>query len=168
MKIVEGLKRLRIIEKRLKSNRESITRYSSMVNTERPLFENEDKQRKEVTSLIQSCQDLVKEYLETKKRIEHTNLKVTVEIGGVSYTISDLLAIKRKLAILMIKTYNSLNDTAGENRLRHANLVEGKTPHVVRFYKEETRNEGLQIWQDLYDNIESRLEVVNATTDLIE
>ena len=168
MKIVEGLKRLRVIEKRLAANRESITRYSSMVSTEKPLFETEDKQRKEVTSLIQSCNDLVSEYLKTKKQIEQTNLKITVEIGGVSHTISDLLTLKRKLSNLMIKTYYALNDTAGESRLRNASTVEGKTPHVVRFYKEESRNEGLRLWQDLYDNIESRLEVINATTDLVE
>jgi len=168
MKIVEGLKRLRVIEKRLAANRESITRYSSMVSTEKPLFETEDKQRKEVTSLIQSCNDLVNEYLKTKKQIEQTNLKITVEIGGVNYTISDLLTIKRKLSNLMVKTFYALNDSAGESRLRHASPVEGKTPHVVRFYKEELRNDGLRLWQDLYDNIESRLEVINATTDLIE
>ncbi len=168
MKIVEALKRLRVIEKRLTSHRESVTRYSSMVSTEKPLFETEDRQRKEVISLIQSSKDLIEEYLKIGKQIKKSNLQVIVEMGGRDYTISDLLVIKDKLAGLMVKAFSALNDSAGESRLRHSTSVEGKTPHVVRFYREEMRNEGLRVWQDLYDNISSRLEVVNATTDLIE
>jgi len=171
MKIVEALKKLRIIEKRIARNERNITRYSSMVSTERPLFETEDSQEKEVVSLLKSNIDLVKEYLLIKNRVENTNLQVKVEIDGVTYTLSDLLILDRKLASLMISTYKSLNDNEGISRLRLVRTQvpsEGRTPYVKRFYKETTRNEGLRFWQDLKDNIISRLEVINATTDLIE
>jgi len=170
-KLVEALKRLRVIEKKMqKQNPSSITRYSSMVSTEKPLFETEEKQRKAVSSLVQSNMDLLQEYLSLKRQIEDTNLRTEVEIGGTKYTLSDLLIIKRKLAQIMVSTFKAMNDTEGQHRLSMArgSSPEGKTPHVVRFYKEEYRNEGLQKWQDLYDNIDSRLEVIVATTDLIE
>lgn len=170
-KLVEALKRLRVIEKKMvKQNPENISRYSSMVSTEKPLFETEEKQRKAVSSLVQSSMDLLQEYLVLKKQIEETNLRTEVEMGGTKYTLSDLLIIKRKLAQIMISTFTSMNDTEGQRRLSMArgSAPEGKTPHVVRFYKEEDRNKGLNEWQDLYDNIDSRLEVIVATTDLIE
>ncbi len=97
MKIIEGMKRLRVIEKRMESQQRAITEYSSKLSTEMPRFQTKEDQAKEVASLIQSNNDLCAEYLKTKRSIEYTNLKVTVELQGKPYCISDLLVIKRKL-----------------------------------------------------------------------
>ncbi len=169
MKQIEAMKRLRVIEKRMKSNTDSITTYSSSVSTEIPLFKTEDTQKREVANLIQANGDLLKEYLRLKRRIEETNLKTIVEIGGVEHTISDLLIIKRKLAGIMVNTYRALNERQGENRKGSAGIgPDGTRPHIIRFYDEKEKNEGLRKWQDLYDNIDSRLETINALTDLVE
>jgi len=71
---------------------------------------------------------------------------------------------------MMINTYNSLNDGQAKGRLSRLSIgdtTSGQRPHVVRLYREEDKIEGLQKWQDLEDNIESRLEVINATTPLM-
>lgn len=170
MMVIEAMKKLRIIEKKMQNNSASIQRYASMVSTEKPYFDNEDKQKSEIKSLIQSNQDLMEEYLTLKKRIEYSNLFTVVEMGGKEYPISDLLVIKRRLASKMLHTYNSLNTREGDSRVggfRSPSTPTGQTPHVVRFYREEDKNKGLQKWQDLHDNIESRLEVINATTPLM-
>lgn len=170
MKLIEGLKRLRIIEKRIKSQNSDITRYASMVSTERPLFETEVKQKKEVKSLIQSNLDLIKEFMSLKRRIDLTNLQTFREMNGEKYSIADLLNIQRKAYDMGKSTYNSLNDGAAQNRLmtmRHISS-EGKTPVVNRMYTEEERIKGLKYWQDLYDSIGAILEMMNATVDLIE
>ncbi|MFW9871541.1 MAG: hypothetical protein ACFFG0_00355 [Candidatus Thorarchaeota archaeon] len=163
--IIEGMKKLRIIEKKMSNNAQAIQRYASMISTEKPLFETEDKQKKEIKSLIQSNRDLLDEYLDLKKRIEFSNLSTIVEMGGKKYSISDLLVIKRKLAKIMLETFSSLNTHEGESRKRSFQYSD-QSPQVVRFYKEEDKIDGLKKWQDLYDNIESRLEVINATTPL--
>ncbi|MCK5019064.1 MAG: hypothetical protein KAS32_18535 [Candidatus Peribacteraceae bacterium] len=168
MTIVEGLKELKLIEKRMQSNDEAITRYASMVSTERPYFKDEDEQKKEVSSLVQANTDLFNNYLAIKKRIEMTNLTVTVLMDGVDYTIGDLLAIKRRMGRFMLNTFNSLNDSAAASRVRSAPVVDGERAQVVRLYDEKTKNEALAKWQLLYDNISSRLEVVNATTNLVD
>jgi hypothetical protein len=168
--LIEAMKKLRTIEKRMAANSASIQRYASMVSNEKPYFETEDKQKKEIKQLIQSNQDLMGLYLDLKKRIEYTNLFTEVEIDGIKYPISDLLVIKRKMAQIMLNTFNSLNTIEGDSRRRTypgQTDQSGKTPQVVRFYKEEDRIAGLKVWQDLYDNISSRLEVVNATTPLM-
>lgn len=169
MKIIEGLKQLKVIEKRMEKNRLQITQYASMVNTERPYFDTEEKQKKEVQSFIQSNIDLLHEYLKLKSRIEKTNLGVNVEMGGVQYSISDLLIIKRKLAKMMASTYEALNTTAAQSRMRNLSVGSGdRAPVVVRLYDEKAKNTELDKWQDLYSNVDSRLEVINATTDLLD
>ncbi|MEA3506247.1 MAG: hypothetical protein U9R36_01950, partial [Elusimicrobiota bacterium] len=95
MKLVEAMKKLRVIEKRMKGNNEEITRYSSMVSTERPLFESEAKQEQEVKNLVLANNDLMNEYLKIKKQIEKTNIVTEVYINDISYTLSDMLIIKR-------------------------------------------------------------------------
>lgn len=169
MKLIEAMKRLRVIEKRIGGNSTSITLYASSVSTEKPLYETESAQRAEVMSFIQSSQDLLAEYLKLKRKIEETNLRTIVEIGGIKYAISDLLVIKRKMANLMVRTYRALNEEQGDKRKVSAGLgPDGQRPHTVRYYDEKEKNEGLRHWQDLYDNIDSRLETVNALTDLVE
>lgn len=167
--LIQGMKQLRIIEKKIKRNTTSINRYASMVSTEKPSFDTEEKQRKEIDKLIQSNEDLMENYLNLKRRIEYTNLFTTVEIHGHAYSISELLILKRKLAGLMMSTFESLNDNEGKSRLTmyQRTAPEGQTVRVIKLYKEEKKNEGLRYWQDLYDNIDSRLEVINATTPLM-
>ena len=170
MMIIEGMKKLRLIEKKMDANAQAVQRYASMLSSDKPLFDNEDKQKQEVKKLIQSNTDLMKEYLELKKRVEFSNLNTKVEMGGITYSISDLLVIKRTLAQKMINTYNSLNENEGNSRKRMyggQTDLSGNKPTVVRFYREEDRNEGLNKWGDLYDNIEARLEVINAMNPLM-
>lgn len=169
MMLVEGMKRLRVIEKRMANNSVYINNYASIVSNEKPHFDSEEKQKQEIKKLIQSNTDLLDEYLNLKKRIEHTNLSTTVEMGGRHYTISDLLVIKRKLASMMINTYNSLNSSQASHKLSRmpADPTTGRKPVVNKLYREEDKIEGLRKWQDLEDNIESRLEVINATTPLM-
>ena len=78
MKIIEALKKLKVIEKRMEKNKSQITQYASMISTERPIFDTEEKQRKEVSSLIQANIDLMKEYLDLKGKIEKNNITVKV------------------------------------------------------------------------------------------
>lgn len=80
-----------------------------------------------------------------------------------------MLIIKRKLASKMMASFSALNMNSAQNRLRMGlKDTDGKTPQVIMMYSEDTKYKGLQKWQELDDEIESRLEVINATTDLIE
>jgi len=169
MKIVEALKEMKHTLKKINGKQEQIVKYSSMLSTERPYFNSEEDQKKEVKQLIQGVQDLITRYLELKRKVELTNLKTKIQFEGVNYSISDLLVLKRKLGQEILKTYSCLSDTSAMQRLRGAGVgIDGKTPQVVRFYSEQEKNENIRFWQDLLYNVESRLEVVNATTDLNE
>lgn len=169
MMIIQGMKTLGIIEEKMQKNTNDIQRYASQVSTERPLFETEEKQKKTIRELTQSNVDLMKRYLDIKTRVEYSNLMTTVEMGGEIYSISELLVIQRKLAIMMLGTYNALNDTEGQSRMRHiAQPQSGESIRVIRYYREEDKREQQDVWQDLIHNITSRLEVINATSPLLD
>lgn len=168
MKIIEDLKRLKVVEKRMASNALDITKYASILSNERPLFESEDEQRRQVAQLIQANKDLLQESLKIKRRIEITNLFTQVEMGGVMYSISDLLAIKRSLAKRMLDTYDALNTKGTDSRIRNLPQSGDVKVQVIRLFDEKAKNDGRRSWQDLVDNIDSRLEVINATADIIE
>ena len=169
MMIIQGMKTLGIIEEKMQKNTNDIQRYASQVSTERPLFETEEKQKKTIRELTQSNVDLMKRYLHIKTRVEYSNLMTTVEMGGQTYSISELLVIQRKLAIMMLGTYNALNDVEGQSRMRHITQPQsGESVRVVRYYREEDKREQQDVWQDLIHNITSRLEVINATSPLLD
>lgn len=166
MKLFEALKKLRVIEKKMQKNREKIQQYSSIVSNQLPDFESKDEQIREVSALLQSNVDLFNEYCSLKSRIEKTNVLTKVQIGDNTFSVCDLLVIKRKGANWMIDTYSSLNTNRADHQLRMSN--KDAEVHAVKMYNEREKNSKLSYWQDLYDNIDSRLEMINWETDLLE
>lgn len=169
MKIIEAMKKIKLIEKKIDDNVRKIEQYSSSVSTERPFFGDEKSQQKEVESLVQANTDLVKEYLKIKRQIETTNLAVTAEFGGQSYTLSDLLVLRRRLGKKLLETYEAMNTRYADQRIKFAPAdADGKKAQVIRLYDERKKNENLQMLMEFMSNIDARLEVVNCTTDLVE
>lgn len=170
MKIVEGIKKLKLIEKRMMEHTEQIKKYSSIVSCEKPVFGTELEQRRKIAELEQSNMDLCTEYLKIKKNLEFTNLVTPVTINKITYSISDLISIKRKIADIMIKTQMSKSEASGNEKLRLylSNKDRDNTPSVVILYDEQQKNDRIRFWQDLKNEIDSTLEVVNATTDMKE
>lgn len=168
MKLSEAMKRLKVIEKRMESNSQAITKYASLLSNEKPQFDSEDQQKAEVRSLIQANTDLMGEYLSLKTKIEKTNLGTHMEIGGRTYSLSELLIIKRKMADKMIETYRALNDSSAESKVRMGMATKSDTAITInKMYSEKEKNDQLLVWHDLRDNIDSRIDVINSTTELL-
>lgn len=173
MKIIEALKNLKTIQKRIEKNCLQIKEYCAYVSTETPPFETLEKQTSEVNSLVQANMDLEKEYLRLKKAIELTNLNVTVTIGERTYTITELISIKRVVSKLHLATYQSLNPAMAIAKLqqvfaRNVQVDASNPPKIVVTFKEEERNKSIREWEEFVEKIDGKLEVVNAETDLQE
>jgi len=125
LKLIEGMKKLKVITKKMQGNTERIQQYASIPSNERPYFSTEAEQTGEVKSLIQANEDLVKEYLNLKKRIELTNLKTQVTIGKNSYALADLLVLRRGLSKSMQMTFAALNDNSAEGREELVKRIKG-------------------------------------------
>jgi hypothetical protein len=141
------------------------------LSNEKPFFDTETKQKAEVAQLIQANQDLEKEYCRIKAMIDYTNLMVTVQIEDENRTIHSWLTVLRKTGRQLIKTYASLSDREASSRqMRFRDKETNMTPTVIRLYDENDKRNGQRKWEDLTSGktIEGRLEVVNATTNLME
>lgn len=169
MKLIEAMKKLKTIEKRVDKNCAQIMQYAAWVSVETPAFETEERQRQEVQSLIQANLDLEAEYLKLKTAIEVTNLAVGVTIGERTYSISNLVVIKRTAKDFRARTYASLNGQPAASRLQQVyqkGIDAANPPKVVTAYNEGDKNKALRDWDDFVSAIDGRLEVVNAETEL--
>lgn len=170
MTITEGLKKLRLIDKRMSKNCDEIEKYSSLLSNEKPIFDTESNQREEVQKLIQSNTDLEAEYCKIKSMVDFTNLVTVVTIDDETRSIHSWLTVLRKTGSRLIQTYKALSTTeANRNQIRYTNK-ESLSPTVIRLYDENDKRAGQRKWEDLTSGktIEGRLEVVNATTQLVE
>lgn len=169
MKIIEALKNLKTIQKRIEKNCAEITNYCAYLSNETPAFETEEKQLAEVASRIQANMDLESEYLRLKKAIETTNLNVKVVIGAFTYTITELISIKRVIGKYHTMTYAALDSRQASARLNvvyQRGIDPANPPKIISLYKEEDKNKNLREWEDFLSQIDGKLEVLNAETEL--
>lgn len=172
MKLIEALKNLKTIEKRIEKNCQQIGEYAAYVSVEQPAFETEERQRQEVASLVQGNLDLTKEYLRLKTAIEFTNLNTKVTIGQQENSISELITIRRTSGKFTTMTLNSLQPARAMQKLQQVyqrqNGVNPMEPaKVIPLYNEADKNKALREWDEFFSAIDGKLEVVNAETDLL-
>jgi len=171
MTITEGLKKLKLLDKRMTKNCKEIEKYSSLMSNEKPIFDTEAKQREEVQKLIQANTDLANEYCQIKAQVDYSNLMISVTIGDDTRTIHGWLTVLRKTAAIMTQTYKSLSTKAAtKTRSSWGSSLskEATAPTTIRLYDENEKRAGERKWDDLTDGIiEGRLEVINATTELL-
>lgn len=171
MKIIEALKELPLIEKRVQKQTTQIQEYSSYIAGQ-PAFETEEKQKKEVDALLQSNNDLVDRYENLTNRLSFTNATVTVEIEGQKRTIRGWITFKNKTALLLKNSIAALNMTNAQSNLSiiqskgQLNLETGL--QLKRTYKEEDKLKLQNSLQATLDKIDATLEIVNVNTDLVE
>jgi hypothetical protein len=172
MKLVEGLKELKLIEKKIAKNTEQINQYASKLSTEKPQFDTDKEQSAKVQSLIQANKDLTKFYVELNNMIAYTNLTTNIDFEGETYRVADLLIYVRKMHDSMVKTIEALNETSARFRLKQyaqggIQTGGGEKIYVEKFYKEEFKNTELQRLEKLdRSRVIARLETLNAVTEL--
>lgn len=169
MKLIEALKNLTTIQKRMAKNNEDLTKYCSYVSTEVLPYETEEKQRGEVARLLQANHDLQAEYIRLKIAIEHTNLGTRVKFTSGEYSIAELITIRRTTGALHRATYKALNIAPALTRLQatmRTGVEATNPPKVIPLYSQPEADKVLRDWDEFLDTIDARLEVVNAETEL--
>lgn len=170
MKIIEALKELPLIEKKITKNNELLQKYSSYASHVGSDFKNEKEQLAKVNSIIQANNDLVNRYLSLKRNLTLTNATVEVEINNLKLSIVEWLAYKTTCYKLLINSFDNLNISNAEQQFNKVkpNVKEGDTMSIIKCYVEQDKLAAKEKIQDTMDKIDSTLEIVNATTDLIE
>ena len=167
MKIIEALKELPVLDKRIRNQAQQIAEYAGYITSEQPAFETVEAQRKKVSELLQSNEDLAKRYASIKRALAITNATIEVDVAGEKKTISEWITYKANTHNQLHQTYSALNLNAANSRLSSSQIDLTEGVKLERMYSEEYRNKKLEEIRNLNDTIDATLEIVNATTDMV-
>lgn len=168
MKIIEAMKQIKANKEKVLELMQRIQRNAAHLSIETPQYED---QRAKVGEWTQSCLDVSRDNVELLVRIAKTNLvtNVTIMLGEkpVVKSIAEWVWRRREYAEVDQKVWLCQGDR---------NLKEGQvqtSPGVlseiklVRYYDPAVRDANLDILRNEKHTIDSALEVVNATTELL-
>lgn len=167
MKIIEGLKKIKDLQRKLDDLKEKIQKHSAYLSNETPVY---PEQAKQVAEWAQACKDIIAEMLKIRYAIQKTNLEtlVTIEINGeqVEHSIAEWIHRRRDLAALDMSVLKGLTDRG----LREGVLAQSTGAPlkitIVRCYDPAQRDKMLEVYASEPSLVDARLEIVNAVTDL--
>ncbi len=169
MKLIEGLKQIQDLQRKAEDLRVKVSKHSAYLNYETSAYPD---QRKQVKEWIQAHQDILKKILELRIAIQKTNLatEVTIELAGksVTKTIAEWIHRRRDLANLEFDMWRNLTDRGLKEGTLTQSTDQKMDVKIMRCYDPEERDRMMDMFQSEPTLIDSKLEVVNAVTDLIE
>lgn len=170
MKIIEAMKKVKVNKEKIAELQQKIGLYCANLSHESPLYG--DKTGKKLEEWLQACNDLAQDNVRLLVAIQNTNLttQVTIELGGktVTKTIAEWIWRRREYAALDATTWRQLSDRGLQGGFIPSSQNEKVQVTVVRHFDPEQRDKKLAVFDAEKPLIDSALEVINATTDLIE
>jgi hypothetical protein len=171
MTIVEALKTKKRLNKKLEDIRKKISEYSAHLDNEKPVYG--DAQKARVQGWVQSHRDMVKKIEDLSIAIQKTNLQTEVEInlGGtpIKKSIAQWILRRTQLAAHEEAAFKALHDRNLRDTVVTAS--DGKTKQtvsVIRYFDPVERDRMVDTFRHEPSMIDQKLEVVNATTQLVE
>lgn len=169
MKLIEGLKTLKLHQKKIVEIQALIALNSARKSIEKSAYKDPTAQ---VAAWIASSESHNFEAERLTRRIQLTNLstQVTVTLNGQAITksISEWVYRRRYGAPNALKTYRMLTDRNLKPEVMKQNDGSLLEIDVVRHFDSEHRDKMLSLYHDEPTIIDMALEIVNATTDLME
>jgi len=172
MTIIEAMKKQKANLVKLSDLQGKIALYSAHTSLEASSTPYGDKTYEKVDEWTKACESITQENARLALAVQRTNLEtlVTITLGGreVTKCIAEWVLRRRTYANLDFQTWSRQTDR---------NLKVGQAPgsqgapvevKLIRNYDTEKRDKHMQMYQMEPHEINSKLEVVNATTELVE
>lgn len=165
--IAEGLKELKLIDKKLRVRYDHIRQYSSKMEGVADSIEKQDVYMKERR---QSAEDLLKNYSAIKMAMQRANLEASFEFKGKTYTLAEAILWKHVLKEQYEALYGAFTSMTArgqiqEERAARAGLPEadmvklGLVPHL--FYDEKEIQERKEELLELTAYIDALIDKTN-------
>jgi len=169
MKIIEALKMLKDLQRKAEDLRGKVKQHSAHMNFETPVYPD---QKGQVAAWIQSHSDLLKEILNLRVSIQKTNINtsVTIELSKkqVTKSIAEWIHRRRDLANFERDMWKQLTDRNLKEGTGMNSMQQPIEVKIVRCYNPSERDERIMALESEPSQVDAKLEIVNATTDLIE
>lgn len=179
----EAPKKMKIIHamKKIKANKEKITDLQQKIYQNSVNYEHEpspygtpEKTRQMVDGWVQAACDLTRDNVDLLCRIQKTNLSTMVTITlnnqDVTKSIAEWVWRRREYSKVDLKTWSSLSTKNLQTGLSK-NTVQGAPDFklmLVLHFDIENRDKMIATFTEENHLINAQLEVVNATTDLLD
>jgi len=170
MKIIEGMKKIKNLTEKAADLRGKISTFCADLTMETPTYPD---QRKQVSEWLQAHGDVLKEILKLRVAIQRTNLAtpVTIELDGKQVTkpIAEWIHRRRDLAKLELDAWIKL----GDRGLKEQNIQTSPGGVVTevrirRYFDPLERDQKQGLYRSEPSTVDAALEIVNATTELME
>ena len=169
MKIIEALKLTKSLLVKAQDLRAKIKASCADLDYETPMYPN---QKAQVDAWLQAHYDIVKEIGRLKFLIQKTNLlvQVPIELDGkhVTKSIAEWVVRRRELATLEAQAWGVLSDRGLKEGTVMQSTGVPKEVRIRRYYDPTQRDTKLAALQAEPSQIDSTLEIINATTDIVE
>jgi len=169
MKIIEALKEVKRLEEKIKDLNVKIFTFCSDLDIENPVYPD---QKGQVNSWLQSVHDTLKEATRLRLAIQQTNLtiKVPIELGTekVVHSISEWIIRRRLYAKAEMESWANLTDRQLRDGMFKNSSGQDIMVKVRRYYDPLEKDKRIEIYRSEPGIIDRTLEIINATTDLIE
>lgn len=170
MKLIEGMKKIKELQEKADDYRKKVRQFHVHLSVETPTYG--DRQRAQITEWIQGHEGLVKEILHLRVSIQRTNLNtlVDIELDGkrVTKSIAEWIHRRRDLAKLEMEMWEQLNDKNLKEGYTTTSTQEKIDVKIIRYYDPQQKDKAVASLRAEPNIIDRTLEVINATTDLIE
>lgn len=171
MKLIQAMKQIKDLLKKAEDLRAKIRDNSAFLNIETPPYG--EAQPMQIENWLQAHHDLVREIERLRLAVQRTNLatSVTIELGGKQVTkpLAAWVHRRRDLSRFEMGAWGELTD----RKLKETDIQSSQAGPVTqirirRFYDPAVRDRNIELYRSEPSIIDGTLEVVNATTDLIE
>ena len=170
MKLIQAMKQLKDLKAKAEDLRKKVQQYCADLSTETPVYPD---QKKQVREWIQAHHDILKEILRLRVAIQRTNLatQVSIELDGrhVTKSIAEWIHRRKDLSNLDMQIWAVLGD--GNRKEGNIQLAPGAQPLQItirRYWDQQERDKSIELYRSEPSVIDGTLEIVNATTDLLE
>lgn len=168
MKLIQAMKKIKDLQIKANDLRDKVKKHCADLDYETPAYPDQKNQIKE---WIQSHSDILKEILSLRVAIQKTNLStnVVIELDGkqVNKSIAEWIHRRKDLAKMEMDMWSMLTD----RNLKEGRISESsgqiREVKIRRYFDSAEKDKKIDLYRTEPSIIDSTLEVVNATTELI-
>jgi len=167
MKIIEALKAIKHLDRKIEKNLERIAAWCSYEldesNPEPPLYNTED-----ITKMRQQVSDWLIEKAKLRHLLHKTNIKTIVEFDGKTFNIDQLLIIKTMVLPSRLDMLKRLTRRNASSRRGSFALTEDKKVKIIMQYDPKEREKEIDSIDNMSVKISALLDTLTLNTELVE
>jgi len=175
MKIIEGLKKIKDLQRKADDIKAKVGQFCADIETEVPAYGTPEAQTKQIAEWLQSHRDIIKEIESLRIRIQKTNLavEVAVEVSEnvrVVKSIAAWIHRRKDLAKSEAQCWAILSNRNLQAKPYKKSITDEavNVANVRKYYDQKERDKKVEEYTSEPSRIDATLEVTNATTDLLE